>query len=172
MKKLTSAMAIITTCFSAGTLANNFNYNFLEFRTAVNPETFGFEFSTYMTDNTHAVLRADSQFEDDHDFAGGVGFNGPVNEFTDVYGQLLIHHVKYNQKAGGETETQVEGNIGMRVWIAERVEFTGRLGRNEDASVFHAGLRFHSTEQLTLSAETRNNGLYGPQITMTARFQY
>ncbi|UPQ89923.1 hypothetical protein [Vibrio sinaloensis] len=172
MKKiiLTSALALLG--LSGNAFANNFNYNYLEVRTAMGPETFGAEFSTQFTENSHFVVRADTQFDKDYDLAGGIGFNGPINQFADVYGQMLIHQVKFNKEAGGESKTLAEVNIGGRVWLAEQVEVTGRLGRIENSSVFHAGVRFHSTQQLSLSAETRNNGLYGPQMTMSVRFQY
>ncbi|NVD07878.1 hypothetical protein FCU94_13385 [Vibrio sp. JPW-9-11-11] len=172
MKKIILASALAFVGFSGSVQANNFNYNYLEFRTAMGPETFGAEFSTYFTENSHFVFRADSQFDKDYDLAGGIGFNGPINQFADIYGQLLIHRVRFDRESGGGSETRAEINVGGRVWLADQLEVTGRVGRNEDASVFHAGVRFHSTSQLSLSAETRNNGLYGPQITMSARFQF
>ncbi|KGY11562.1 hypothetical protein NM22_14525 [Vibrio tubiashii] len=172
MKKLILAGAIALAGISTTTHANNFNYNYFEVRTAIGPEMMGAEFSTFFTENTHLIVRADSQFSKDYDLAGGIGFNGPINQFADIYGQLLVHQVKYTEEAGGESETKPELNVGIRLWLAEQIEATARLGRNDDASVFHAGVRFHSTQQLSLSAETRNNGLYGPQMTMSVRFQY
>ncbi|KOO15915.1 hypothetical protein AKJ18_07135 [Vibrio xuii] len=172
MKKIILASALAIAGISGNAQANNFNYNYLEVRTAIGPEMTGAEFSTLFTENSHFIVRVDSQFDSDYDLAGGIGFNGPVNQFVDVYGQLLIHQVKLTEEAGGDSNTQAEFNIGLRAWLTNQVEATGRLGRNDDSSVFHAGVRFHSTEQLSLSAETRNNGLYGPQVTMSVRFQY
>ncbi|MDN3611677.1 hypothetical protein ACODM8_09435 [Vibrio ostreicida] len=172
MKKIILACAFASAGLTSNAHANNFMYNFFEVRTAINPEMSGAEFSTLFTDNSHFIIRADTQFDKDYDIAGGVGFNGPVSQFADVYGQLLIHRVKYVPKSGGASENQVEVNIGARMWLADQIELTGRIGRNDDSSVFHAGIRFHSTDQLSLSAETRNNGLYGPQIAMSVRFQY
>ncbi|KJY83852.1 hypothetical protein TW81_05860 [Vibrio galatheae] len=172
MKQIILASALALAGFSLSAQANNFNYNYFEVRTAIGPEMTGAEFSTLFTENSHLILRADTQFDKDYDIAGGIGFNGPINQFADVYGQLLIHQVKYTEESGGESNTQAEVNIGLRVWLTEQVEVTGRLGRNDDSSVVHAGVRFHSTQQLSLSAETRNNGLYGPQVTMSVRFQY
>ncbi|MGD8170494.1 hypothetical protein ACQEXU_02450 [Vibrio sp. TRT 21S02] len=166
-------LSLLAACTMAGhAQANNFNYNYFEVRTAVNPQMSGVEGSMFLTENSHVVARFDTQFDKDYDLAAGIGFNGPINQFADVYGQLLIHNVKYTKESGGGSDTQAEFNIGLRVWIAEQIEATGRIGRNDDASVFHAGVRFHSTDQLSLSAETRNNGLYGPQATMSVRFQY
>lgn len=162
---LTSALALAATSAQA----NNFSYNYFEVRVGANPSTLGGEFTTLFTENSHLIIRADSQFEGDYDVAGGIGFNGPVTQFADVYGQMLLHQTKY---VAGDSDTQIEMNIGGRLWLTEQVEATMRLGRLDDSSVFHAGLRFHSTQQMSLSAETRNNGLYGPQLTMSVRFQY
>lgn len=172
MKKIILASALAFVGMTGTAQANNFNYNYFEVRTAIGPEMSGVEFSTLFTDNSHFIVRLDSQFDSDYDIAGGIGFNGPVNQFVDVYGQLLLHRVKLTDEAGGDENTQAEFNIGFRAWLTNQVEATGRIGRNDDSSVFHAGVRFHSTEQLSLSAETRNNGLYGPQITMSVRFTY
>lgn len=172
MKKLIIASAVACAGFTGIANANNFNYNFMEVRTAVNPEMVGVEGSMFLTENSHLVARIDTQFEDDSDIAAGIGFNGPVNQFADVYGQLLLHYVDFPDGSHRDNDTQVEMNIGVRLWLTDQIEATGRLGRNDDASVVHAGVRFHSTEQLSLSAEMRNNGLYGPQATMSVRFQY
>tara|TARA_Y100001956_G_scaffold55839_1_gene54825 strand:- start:2049 stop:2516 length:468 start_codon:yes stop_codon:yes gene_type:complete len=151
--------------------ANNFNYTYGELRTSIGPESTGVEVSTFLTENSHLVARIDSQFDGDYDVAGGIGFNGPVSQFADIYGQLLLHYVDFPDDSSRDNRTQTEMNIGTRIWLTDQIEATARVGRNKDASVFHAGVRFHSTEQLSLSAETRNNGLYGPQITMSVRFQ-
>ncbi|MFY2507082.1 hypothetical protein ACN3E9_01935 [Vibrio pectenicida] len=172
MKKITLISALVCSGFASTVNANNFNYNFFEVRTAINPEMFGGEFSTFFTDNSHFVLRADTQFDKDYDLAGGIGFNGPISQFADVYGQLLVHRTKYTPDYGADKDTTAEINIGVRLWLADQIELSGRMGRNDDSSVFYAGIRFHSTEQLLLAAETRNNGLYVPQVTMSVRFQY
>lgn len=172
MKKIILTSALALAGFSGNAFANNFNYNYFEVRTSVGPETVGAEFSTIFTENSHFIVRAETQFDRDYDLAGGIGFNGPINQFADVYGQLLIHQTKFTKEYGGNSETNAEINIGGRIWMTDQIEVTGRLGRLDDSSVFHAGVRFHSTQQLSLSGETRNNGLYGPQITMTARFQF
>ncbi len=172
MKKLILASTIVCAGFSGIAHANNFNYNFMEFRTAIDPQLTGIEASTLLTQNTHLVARVDSQFEGDIAAAGGIGFNGPVSQFADVYGQLLFHYVQFPEEYRRDDVTQAEMNIGFRLWLSDQIEATTRIGRNDEASVFHAGVRFHSTDQLTLSAETRNNGFYGPQLTMSVRFQY
>ncbi|UUM33184.1 hypothetical protein [Vibrio japonicus] len=158
--------------FSGFTYANNFNYNFIEIRTATDPQLTGVEASHFLTQNTHVVARIDSQFDSDYAAAAGVGFNGPLSQFADIYGQVLAHRIEFPEQYERDSVTQVEMNIGFRLWLADQIEATGRIGRNDESSVFHAGVRFHSTDQLTLSGEMRNNGIYGPQLTMSVRFQY
>ncbi len=77
--------------------ANNFNYNMMEFRMGTSPGTFGGEVTTYFTENTHFIGRADSEFSGDWDIAGGIGFNGPAGQFADIYGQMLVHNIKKRQ---------------------------------------------------------------------------
>ncbi|WP_428775657.1 hypothetical protein [Vibrio sp.] len=175
LKKINIAKLIAGAMLTVGSSvahANNFNYNFFEFRTAISPQTFGGEYSANFTENSHFVVRMDSRFESDYDTAVGVGFNGPMNQFGDIYGQVLLHHMNVRNDTGTESDTRAELNVGFRLWLTQQVELTGRVGKLDERSVFHAGVRFHSTQQLSLSAETRNNGIYGPQITMSVRFQY
>ncbi|WP_162048120.1 hypothetical protein [Vibrio taketomensis] len=170
MKKHALLFTLASSLLAPSAFANNFSYNFLEFRTAVDPRISGAEFSVLAMENVHLIARVDSQFESDADAAVGVGFNGPINQFADVYGQALLHYIDYPNNS--DSETLPEFNIGIRMWLADRFEVTGRVGRLDESSVFHAGVRFHSTQQLSLSAETRNNGIYGPQIAMSVRFQF
>ena len=173
-KKAYSLMSLVglASVLSFSAQANNFSYNFFEVRTAVNPESSGVEFSTLLTENTHIIARYDSRFDGDWDAAGGIGFNGPINQFADVFGQLLVHHIKQTDEEGGDSGTQMEFNIGSRIWLSNQLEANVKLGKNDERSVFGAGVRFHSTEQLSLSAETKNNGVYGPQITMSVRLKF
>lgn len=171
--KVITGVAIGSACFMPLTAnANNFSYNYFEVATSVSPDSTGVEFSNQITDNAHVVARYTTLFDDDYDLAGGIGFNGPLSQFADIFGQFLVHQIKYTQEAGGQNEVQAEMNVGIRMWLADQLEASARAGRNDDRSVFYAGVRFHSTEQLSLGLETRNNGLYGPQITMSVRFQF
>ncbi|EGR1075105.1 hypothetical protein EFU47_13090 [Vibrio cholerae] len=172
MLKKTHLSLLLGLTLATPALANNFNYNFLEFITAMNPESGGVEFSTYFTDNSHFIARIDSQLDSDWDIAGGIGFNGPINQFADVYGQMLVHNIRMPKELGGEKDTQLEFNLGARAWLTNQVEGHLRLGRLDDHSVFIAGVRFHSTDQLSLSAEARNAGVWGPQVGMGVRFQF
>ncbi|MDF2154495.1 hypothetical protein [Vibrio sp. CAU 1672] len=156
--------------------ANNFNYNMLEFRMGTSPGTFGTEFTTYFTENTHLIGRFDSEFSGDWDAAGGIGFNGPAGQFADIYGQMLVHNIKDSggDKIGDEWKSEV--NIGTRIWFMQNVELHGRIGQifSDDTSntIFNVGGRFHSTQQLSLGVEFKNNGVYKHQLVMSARFAY
>ncbi|MDN3695818.1 MULTISPECIES: hypothetical protein [Vibrio] len=152
--------------------ANNFNYNMMEFRMGTSPATFGTELTTYFTENSHFIGRFDSEFSNDWDLAGGIGFNGPINQFGDVYGQMLLHSVKDSS----DTTFKTEVNIGTRFWVLEGIEAHVKFGKiidNDDTkSTFAFGARFYSTEQLALGAEMKNNGVYGHQMVMSVRFHY
>ncbi len=172
-KKVALLSVIGLTCTLPNTVsANNFNYNYFEVRTAMSPESFGGEFSSNLTDNSHFIVRGDSRFEGDWDIAGGIGFNGPINQFIDIYGQLMLHNIRLSEDEGSDNDTKYEINVGTRLWLTNQIEGHVKIGRVEENSVFIAGIRFHSTDQLSLSAEARNAGIWGPQIAMGVRFNY
>lgn len=156
--------------------ANNFNYNMMEFRMGTSPGTFGGEVTTYFTENTHFIGRADSEFSGDWDIAGGIGFNGPAGQFADIYGQMLVHNIKKDSGdlVGDEWKTEV--NIGTRVWFMQNIELHGRIYQlidNDDSkTIYNLGARFHSTQQLSLGADLKDNGTYGQQLVLSARFAY
>ncbi|MDN3702116.1 hypothetical protein ACFFUO_11120 [Vibrio artabrorum] len=167
----TALLGLAALCsFSAS--ANNFNYNTFEMRMGASPTTFGGEFTTLFTQNAHFIGRIDSGFEDDWDAAGGVGFNGPIGQFADMYGQMLLHNIERND----ENKIKTEVNIGVRAWVIANIEVNARLGQlidNDDTkSIVGFGARFHSTEQLSVGVDLRNNGTYGHQILMSARFGF
>ncbi|MFA0410200.1 hypothetical protein AB4505_18715, partial [Vibrio splendidus] len=114
----------------------------------------------------------DSEFESDWDAAVGMGFNGPINQFADVTGQMLLHNIERND----DNHIKTEINIGLRAWLMANVEVNARLGQlidNDDSrSVVGIGARFHSTDQLSVGLDMRNNGTYGHQILMSARFGF
>ncbi|KGK11867.1 hypothetical protein [Vibrio navarrensis] len=175
-RALKTAMLGVCTLLPVAASANNFNYNMFEVRMGSSPGTFGAEFNTYFTENTHIVARFDSEFSGDWDLAGGIGFNGPMGQFADIYGQMLLHNVKTdsNDTIGDEWKTEI--NIGSRIWLMENIEVHGRVGQlisNDDtASIIGIGARFHSTQQLSIGADIRNNGIYGHQILMSVRFHF
>ncbi|MCJ2377172.1 hypothetical protein LNL84_10060 [Vibrio sp. ZSDZ34] len=156
--------------------ANNFNYNSFQVRLGADPGTTGAEFSTYFTQNTHFIVKADSRFEGDWDIAGGLGFNGPINQFADTYGQLLIHNVKYKGDEGLDTSFLSEFNIGTRVWLMQQVEVVGQIGmlngNDKTRFIWDIGARFHSTDQLSLGVDVKDGGIYGTQAVMSVRFGF
>ncbi|EHA1126705.1 hypothetical protein FG475_16435 [Vibrio navarrensis] len=175
-RALKTAMLGVCTLLPVAASANNFNYNMFEVRMGSSPGTFGAEFNTYFTENTHIVARFDSEFSGDWDLAGGIGFNGPMGQFADIYGQMLLHNVKTDSSDTIGDEWKTEINIGSRIWLMENIEVHGRVGQlisNDDtASIIGIGARFHSTQQLSIGADIRNNGIYGHQILMSVRFHF
>ncbi|UGA57029.1 hypothetical protein L3V77_18000 [Vibrio sp. DW001] len=156
--------------------ANNFPYNALDFRVGAGPATFGAAYSMQFMENAHFIIRADSEFEGDYDFAGGVGFNGPVNQFVDVTGQMLIHNIKDDSSNIIGDDILPEFNVGTRIWFLDNVELQGKIGwlvdDNENHLVWEAGARFHSTQQLVLGASLLDNGVYGSQMMIHTRFHF
>ncbi len=172
-KKAGLLSLISVACALPGTaMANNFNYDYFEFRTAISPESYGLELNSSFSDNAHFIVRADTRFKDDWDVAGGFGFNGPVNQFMDIYGQIMLHYMRESPEEGGESDAEYELNLGTRVWLTNQVEGHVKIGRLGEHSVFVGGFRFHSTEHLSLSAEARSSGSWGPQVAMGVRFKY
>ncbi|MCE0496028.1 hypothetical protein [Vibrio salinus] len=154
---------------SSPVYANNFSYNYFEFRMGSSPQSLGAEYSLALTDNFHAVAHLDSQFDHDGDLAAGIGFNGPVNDFIDIYGQALAHYVDYPKNRNEGSEALLELNVGLKLWIAENLETEVRVGTIDDHSIFNAGVRFHSTDQLSVGAGFVNNGIWGPQLELNVR---
>ncbi|SEG01541.1 hypothetical protein [Vibrio hangzhouensis] len=173
-----SRTALLTMAVVAPALvhANNFNYNSFQVRLGANPGTIGTEFTTFFTSNTHFVARADSRFEGDWDIAGGIGFNGPIGQFADAYGQLLVHNVKTKEDEKFNSEFMSEFNIGSRIWLLQNVEANGHIGmlnrRDKTVFIWSAGARFHSTDALSLGANVKDGGVYGPQVEMSVRFEF
>ena len=152
--------------------ANNFDYNFLEVRTTVSPQSSGLEYSHYFTDNSHYIVRGDSRFSQDWDLAAGMGFNGPFGNFADIFGEALLHQIREDDENGGNDTTKVEISVGTRVWISDQFEGSLRLGKLGTGTVFITGIRFHSTDQLSVALESRNAGIWGSQIGISVRFGF
>ena len=168
---------LLTSALSSSTaLANNFPYSFFEARIGTSPGTFGAQINQQFTENAHLVGKIDTEFEGDWDISGGIGFNGPINQFADIYGQLLLHNVKdkSSDKFGDEMLTEV--NIGFRMWLVQQIEVGAQYGQlfNSDITkdVGSVHFRFHSTDQLSVGTEAKFGGVYGSQIMMTARFTF
>ncbi|GAB7228486.1 MULTISPECIES: hypothetical protein [Vibrio] len=160
--------------------ANNFNYNMLEFRMGTSPGTFGGEFTTYFTENTHFIIRGDTEFNSDWDVAGGIGFNGPAGQFADIFGQMLVHNINEEvveqYSSYYDNNWRAEVNLGTRMWLMQDIEVHAQFGQlianDGNATTYSLGGRFHSTQQLSLGLEVRNTGVYGSQVAMAARFSF
>lgn len=157
---------------SSTAMANNFPYSFFEARIGVNPGTYGAQISQQITENTHLVAKVDSQLSGDWDVNGGIGFNGPINEFADMYGQLLLHNVRNEHSDKMLTEI----NFGFRLWLLDKMEVGAQYAQLVDSDTSHSQgnvhLRFHSTEAFSVGAEAKLNGVYGDQLMLTTRFTF
>lgn len=178
MLKMVKALSILSgLLFTVGSaFANNFPYNALDFRIAGGPATFGVEYNMQFMENAHFIARIDSEFEGDYDLAGGVGFNGPLGQFADITGQMLLHNIKSDSGKIVGDDYMPEFNVGARVWFLQNVELHGKLGMllddDEDHSIWELGARFHSTPQLVLGAAILDNGVYGSQFMVRTRFHF
>lgn len=175
-KYIKKALLLATALSSSTAMANNFPYSFFEARVGTSPGTYGVQINQQFTENSHIIAKVDTKFEGDWDVNGGIGFNGPINEFADIYGQLLLHNVKdkSSDKIGDEMLTEI--NIGFRLWLMQQIEVGAQYGQlfNSDVhkDIGSVHFRFHSTEQLAVGAEAKFNGVYGGQMMMTARFTF
>ncbi|USD66736.1 hypothetical protein [Vibrio sp. SCSIO 43136] len=156
--------------------ANNFNYSSFEVRIGANPSTYGAEGRMAFTDNTHFIGRFDSSFEGDYDLAAGVGFNGPATQFADIYGHIQLHNIKdSSDKFVGSTFIP-ELAFGFRAWVIDRIEANGMVGQlvynDGSETIWSIGGRFHSTDVLSIGANIGDNGVYGPQLILGARFTF
>lgn len=171
-----TALLASTLMVSGVANANNFSYNTFDVNIGSSPTSFGVGFTTQFTENSHFIVGGESQFEGDWIVTGGVGFNGPINQFADIYGRMVLHNVKEGDDDLVGNDFLPEFGIGARVWFLQNVELFGDIGQVIDGDDTHtsynAGARFHSTPQLVLGAGVRNNGIYGGQVLMNVRFQY
>lgn len=111
--------------------------------------------------------------EDESNFDAYIGpqVYGPITQGIDLNTQLLLHFNK-NSYAAGETKAYVEFNAGIRAWITQRVEAHVLAGSNGEHSIFTFGARFHATDKAVFSVASKNNGLYGPQLQLSVRYQF
>lgn len=176
IKYIKKALLLAAALTSSNAIANNFPYNFFEIRVGTSPGTSGVQVNQQFTENSHIIGKIDTRFEGDWDISGGMGFNGPANEFADIYGQLLLHNVKdkSSDKLGDEMLTEI--NLGFRVWLMQQMELGAQYGQlfssNVQKDVGSVHFRFHSTDQLSVGAEAKFGGVYGGQMMMTARFTF
>ncbi len=170
-------LALLFTALSPmTTFANNFNYSSVEFRVGASPASYGVEGNLTFTENTHFIGRLDSQFQGDYDIAVGVGFNGPATGFADIFGQMLLHNIKSPDDKFIGNQFIPELNIGARIWFLDNIETNVKIGQlvysETTEFTYSFGGRFHSTDQLSIGANIADNGIYGSQLIMGARFMF
>ncbi len=170
-------LALLFTALSPmTTFANNFNYSSVEFRVGASPASYGVEGNLTFTENTHFIGRLDSQFQGDYDIAVGVGFNGPATGFADIFGQMLLHNIKSSDDKFIGNQFIPELNIGARIWFLDNIETNVKIGQlvysETTEFTYSFGGRFHSTDQLSIGANIADNGIYGSQLIMGARFMF
>ena len=83
-KYIKKALLLAAALTSSTAMANNFPYSFFEARVGTSPGTYGVQVNQQFTENSHFVAKVDTEFSGDWDISGGIGFNGPVNEFADI----------------------------------------------------------------------------------------
>lgn len=179
MKQLTTRLWVAAWMgmMSLPAFANNFNYNQFEIRVGSSPGTLGAELMTYFTENTHFVGRFDSQFSGDWDLAAGMGFQGPIGQFADIYGEFLVHNIKTDWEEVAGEDFASEFNIGTRLWITQVFDANLRLGKmfydsDDERSIFALDGRFHSSDQLIVGAGFRDYGVYDNQFVMFVNFTF
>ncbi|MDB1123955.1 hypothetical protein [Vibrio algarum] len=169
---LASSSAFAATDPNSPAVMSNFNYDYVEARIGIDPVTFGAAYSTSIHPNAHAVVRVDSEFESDYNFAAGFGFHAPVNNWADLTGEMLVRAVDTKKTS---SDLGMEINLGLRQWIGPQLELGGKIGYldiNDDNDIIGSVYaRFHSTELFSIGVEGKINDFYGDQLMLTTRFK-
>ena len=167
---------LLFSILSFGSQASNFNYNYTALRLSASPSSQSLEASFQYTQNMHFIGLVESKFDGDWDLAGGIGFNGPTNQLSDVYGRLLLHNVEEKGQDNLKEKYLPEFAVGSRIWIFRGVEAYGDIGILADGSHSHSlynfGFRVHSNSLFSFGSGLRNNGHYGQQIFIRVDLNY
>lgn len=152
---------------------SNFSYDYAEARIGASPVTFGAGYSKSIHPNAHAIVRIDSEFEDDYNLAGGLGFHAPLNNWSDITGEMLARAV---DTKGTSSDIGMEINLGVRQWLGPQLEVGGKVGyldiNNDEDIIGNVFARFHSTELFSLGIEAIINDVYDDQFMFTTRFKF
>lgn len=171
---LASSHALAETDQDSPSVMSNFSYDYIEARIGVSPVTYGAGFSMSIHPNAHFIGRVDSEFDGDFDAATGLGFHAPINNWSDLTGEMLLR--AQDKKHDGNADAGMELNLGVRQWLGPQLEVGGKAGfvsiDDNDDWIGSVYARFHSTELFSLGAEARFNDAYNDQILFTARFKY
>ncbi|USD64149.1 hypothetical protein [Vibrio sp. SCSIO 43136] len=182
MRKTLLAVSLIAASTTAmanddQAVMSNFNYDYAEARIGGSPLTFGGGMSKSIHPNAHVIASLDSEFKGDFDFAGGVGFHAPINNWADVTGEMLFRAVDADNFNTNGTKTGMHIRLGVRQWLGPQLEVGGTGGyisMNDFKEEFTGSVyaRFHSTELFSLGIEGHLNDVYGDHFVMSARFKF
>lgn len=141
----------------------------------LSPGGLGLAGSQLIHENAHAIVEAESHFEDDWVIGGGVGFNAPVNQFTDVTGQIKILSIKNedNDKALGRISSEL--NFGLSAWILPQLETGGSIGvisAHKDLTKLHVYARLHTSDAFSMGAEWRITGIDEQKLAFSVRYPF
>ncbi|WP_375753806.1 hypothetical protein [Vibrio sp. HN007] len=171
---LASSSAFAATDPNSPSVMSNFNYDYAEARIGASPVTFGAAYSKSIHPNAHAILRIDSEFEGDYNFAGGFGFHAPINNWADLTGEMLARVVDNDKNLSNDLGMEI--NLGVRQWLGPQLEVGGKVGyvdiKDDDDFIGSVYARFHSTELFSLGLEYKFEDFYGNQAMFTTRFKF
>ncbi|WP_299013155.1 hypothetical protein [uncultured Photobacterium sp.] len=177
-KRLRS-IALLAACGLSYTVsAANFPYDYLEVRVPLSPGGLGAAVSQQFHENAHVMVEAESTFEDDWHIGGGVGFNAPVNQFTDITGQLKILSIKNRDnddfdKSFGRLATEL--NFGLHAWILPQLETgasVGVISADDDYNILSVSARLHTSDAFSMGAEWRVSGIEDHAIAVSVRYPF
>ena len=154
--------------------AANFSTDFLDLSFQVKPTGFSLDSGRDINESLAILggVSTDSESEDDnYDLYVGPQLYGPLVQGVDLNAQLLIHYNK-NSLSSNEQGVAVEGNVGVRAWIAPRLEANLVVGSNGTHSIFTFGARLYLSDRAAFSLSSKNNGIYGPQIQLGVRYNF
>ncbi|WP_434361471.1 hypothetical protein NF212_23995 [Parasalinivibrio latis] len=158
--------------------ANNFNYNHLEFAYQTNPNAMGAVARLALHENAHVLGHVSTQWEGDWFSGVGVGFNGPINGFVDVTGDLTLNYLREPGAKDHDTgELANTINIGVRAWIQPNVELNFTVGRfflDKDDSYGEVkfGARLYSNETFSLGIQWAPVSYFDDSVTFSVRYEF
>lgn len=89
---------------------------------------------------------------------------------------MLLHNIKTSDDKFVGNQFVPELNIGARIWVLDNIEANVKVGQlvysDTTELTYSFGGRFHSTDQLSIGANIADNGVYGSQLIMGARFMF
>ncbi|ELR65823.1 hypothetical protein C942_00910 [Photobacterium marinum] len=179
-KRLCSIVLLAACGLSSTVSAANFPYNYLEVRVPLSPGGLGGAYSQQFHENAHMIFEAESTFEDDWHLGGGVGFNAPVNQFTDLTGQLKLLSIKNKESDTGEFDKKLgrfatELNFTLHAWILPQLETGATLGvitAEEDYNLFSVFARLHTSDAFSMGAEFKVSGIEDNQFVVSVRYPF